>query len=790
LATVSLAALMVTGVAVPAPAASAEPPAFFVPGLERPVQLVRDKWGVPHIYAQSAGDAFQAQGFNAAHERLFQIDLWRRRGLGLLSEVLGPSYTAQDRATRLFLYRGDMQREWDSYGREARMAATRFTAGINAYVDWLAKNPQALPEEFRHLGYTPARWQPEDVVRIRSHGLTRNLTSEVERAKVTCAAGVEADQVRVRLQPEWHTSVPHGFDPCAVPDDVLATFDLATRNVTFSGGTVRSLPATPDEAMEGSNNWTISPSRTATGRPILANDPHRAHSAPSLRYISHLSAPGLDVIGAGEPAQPGISIGHNDTVAFGLTIFPLDQEDLYVYQLDPNDHSRYRYGDGWERITKLTEQVPVAGRPAENVELPFTRHGPIIKVDEQRHLAYAVRTAWLQPGMSPYYGSLQFLRARNFTDFTNAMRNWGAPTENQVYADTSGNIGWVPGGLAPRRQGYDGLLPVPGDGRYEWNGFFNGDDLPRAYNPSQGFFATANQFNLPPDFPHQEKKIGFEWSNPSRHQRIVDVLSANSHSTIADSVALQSDQLSLPARQIVALLRDLPAEPGVDMLRSWDGVESAESAPAALFEVWRKRHLGPAFVKAVLPARAAELIDQPDAAVLVDALEHPEQWFGTDARAKRDELLRSTLESAYAEVSKLLGSNPAAWQWGNLQYSLFEHPLAASSDKATRERLNVGPFPRGGSELTVNASSFRNSDFQHTAGASFRMVLDVGNWDASRAVNTPGQSGNPADPHYRDLADTWRTGGTFPLVYSRSAVERNAEARTVLLPGRSDPVQR
>ncbi|HEX8760326.1 MAG TPA: penicillin acylase family protein [Pseudonocardiaceae bacterium] len=783
-ALMSATLVIALGLATPVPVAGGEPSVYLVPGLDRPAQLIQDKWGVPHIYAQSTEDVFLAQGFNAARERLFQIDLWRRRGLGLLSEVFGPSYVDQDAATRLFLYRGDMTAEWESYGPEAAMAATRFTAGVNAYVDWLARNPGLLPEEFRRLGYTPARWRPEDVVRIRSHGLTRNLTSEVARSGVACVAGPEADQVRVRLEPDWHTSVPAGFDPCVVPDDVEHTFELATQNVEFTGADLRVVPIMSEEAVEGSNNWTIAPSRTATGRPILANDPHRAYSAPSLRYIAHLSAPGLDVIGAGEPAQPGISLGHNGTVAFGLTTFRMDQEDLYVYQLDPNDHGRYRFGDGWERMIVRHEQIPVAGEKPRNVELPFTRHGPVIKVDGQRNLAYAVRTAWLQPGMSPYYGSLRLLRARNFAEFQGSMRNWGAPTLNQVYADTRGNIGWVPGGLAPRRQGYDGLLPVPGDGRYDWSGFYDGDDLPRAYNPPQGFIATANQLNLPPDFPYRERKIGFEWANPSRFTRITNVLSANPGSSVADSAQLQNDQLSLSAQRIVALLKNLPVP---EMLRNWDGVESVDSGPAALFEVWSKQHLGPAFVKAVLPAAAARLVGQPDPAVLLDALEHPEAWFGTDAVAKRDQLLTTTLDTAYPDVVTLLGPDPATWKWGDLQYSLFEHPLSPVVDETTRARLNVGPFPRGGSELTVNASSFQNNDFRHISGPSFRMVLDVGNWDASLAVNTPGQSGVPDSPHYRDLAGQWRSGAYFPLLYSRSEVERNAERRIVLLPDAGHP---
>lgn len=315
-------------------------PVRLVEGLNMPVRVVVDKWGVPHIYASNTADLFFAQGYNAARDRMFQMDLWRRKGLGQLSEVFGESFVAQDRAARLMLYRGDMDQEWNSYGPEGRLAATRFADGINSYVDHLRATPSALPDEFKKFSYQPARWAAQDVVRIRAHGLSQNLTSEVARAKIACVGGIEADRFRTTLQPAHQPAVPAGLDPCSVPADVLRDFTLATGGL--AGG-----PATGSQ--EGSNAWVLAKSRTTTGRPILANDPHRAMTTPSLRYMAHLNAPGIDVIGAGEPFAPGIAIGHNDVSAFGLTISAMDQEDLYVYELDPADPGRYRYGSGWER---------------------------------------------------------------------------------------------------------------------------------------------------------------------------------------------------------------------------------------------------------------------------------------------------------------------------------------------------------------------------------------------------------------------------------------------------------
>ncbi|MBB5958559.1 penicillin amidase [Saccharothrix tamanrassetensis] len=775
-------------VAAPATAGAIRVAVHPVSGLNSPVNLVVDRWGVPHIYAQSSSDAFLAQGFNAARDRMFQIDLWLRKGLGRLAEVFGPQYVEQDRASRLFLYRGDMQREWASYGPEAKDAATRFAAGVNAYVDWLEHNPNALPEEFKQLKYKPKRWTPEDVVRIRLHALSYNLTSEVERARVACVVDVDLDRLRVRLEPEHKTVVLRGFDPCTLPEDVLGTYNLAKNGVQFTAGRLREVPVSPRANVQGSNNWAIGPSRTTTGRPILANDPHRGIGVPSSRYLAHLNAPGLDVIGAGEAFAPGISIGHNETSGFGLTVFQADQEDLYVYELDPADPGRYRYGGGWEDFTKVTEQVPVAGGGKQAVELSYTRHGPVIKVDAAHNRAYAVRAAWLEPGMSPYYGSMRYLRAKSFGEFREAVEHWGAPPLNHVYADTKGDIGWVVGALVPKRTNFDGLLPVPGDGRYEWNGFHSGKDLPRDHNPERGFVATANEFNLPPDYP-KDRQLGYEWAEPSRHQRITEVLSAKPKSSLADTTVLQNDQLTVIARRMVKLLQRLPAEdPGtriaLDMLRGWDGVEHPDSAAAALFEVWLANHLGPGFVSQVLPEPAAELVYSPDITVLMEALENPDEWFGPDGAEVRDGLLLATLTGAFEEVDYRLGGKPADWKWGKLQQTTFDHPAAALVGEEVAKKWNVGPFPRGGSWNTVDVSvsyDFGNG-FTHLGGASFRMALDVGNWDASQVVNTPGQSGDPNSPHYRDLAELWRTGKYFPLLYSRAAVMANAKQIILLLP--------
>jgi penicillin G amidase len=768
-----------------------------VAGLQAPAKILIDVWGIPHIYAANEHDLFFLQGFNAARDRLWQIDLWRKRGLGLLAKDFGPAYIEQDKALRQFLYRGDMNAEWASYGPKAKSYADAFVAGINAYVADVQSGKRARPIEFKIAGTMPDLWSAEDVVRVRSHGLTRNVASEVKRSLVACAAGLDVDRFRVKLEPAWTTKIPQGLDPCSVPKGVLAAYDLATRPVAFAKAEDRKarLEHDPDRYLTeadqqrdtiGSNNWVVAPERTATGRAILANDPHREHSVPSLRYIVGLNAPGISVIGAGEPALPGISIGHNDTIAFGLTIFNVDQEDLYVYELNPENPDQYRYRDGWESMKVVHEKIEVRGEAPRDIELKFTRHGPVIYSDAANKRAFAIRSVWFEPGTSAYFGSSDYMTAKDWNGFVAAMKRWGAPSENQVYADVKGNIGWIPAARTPRRVNYDGLMPVPGDGRYEWQGFIDNDQLPRVYRPSQGFFATANQMNLPAVYPVAERKVGFEWSDPARWQRIVEVLKSKPKMTLADAMDLQNDDTSMLARRLVKLLQplssdDANAKKGLELLKNWDARDQADSAAAAIYEVWISNHLGAALLKAVAP-KAASLIAPEASSIspIVAYLEAPDQSLGENPAAARDRILRESLGEAVAEVSDKLGADSTMWRWGRLHVAEFHHALMPLADKATAAQLQVGPLAFGGAANVPHAGTYRRSDYHLTAGASFRMVLDVGNWDASRTINTPGQSGDPFSGHYRDLAPLWATGQYVPLLYSRAAVEAaTAEAITL-----------
>ncbi|UNT00132.1 penicillin acylase family protein [Streptomyces tubbatahanensis] len=779
---------------------------FAVPGLAEPVEILVDRWGVPHLYAGSRADLFLAQGFNAARERLFQLDLWRRRGLGLLSEVLGADYVEHDRAARLFLYRGDMAEEWAAYGPGTQEMARSFVTGVNAYVTLVHEDPSRfLSPEFAALDYAPAHWHHSDLARIRTHGLFYNVRQEVARALTLRDFGPEAEELRKVRDPLGHRlTVPEGLDLDVVPDDVLRVYELATTPPW-------SPRAQPSQRPDGSNNWVLAPSRTATGRPLLANDPHRALTLPSLRAVAHLSAPGLDVIGAGEPALPGISIGHNGHLAFGLTIFPVDQEDLYVYRTAPGDPRAYAYGDGWERMTCVTEEIPVRDAEPVRTQLWFTRHGPVVRERPERDAAFAVRAAWLGPGMAPYLGSAGYMDATTPDAFTRALRRWGAPGENQVYAATDGTVGWCPAARVPRRRGWDGTLPVPGDGTYEWDGFLDAGDLPSTRDPAAGWLATANQYNLPPGYPHGERPVTHDWYAPTRYERCAEALAARDDWSAEDCVRLQTDYVSLPARLILPRLAGLRGEEprartGLAVLRGWDGRLAADSGAAALFEVWYRRHLRPALLREALrPAAVSASTGPRDAARRLGAAVRrvtPADGEAMDPRVderlldapetegRLGPLLLDTLGEAVADVAALLGADPAGWAWGALHRAALVHPvaglLARQGVRDVPDWCRLPALPRGGSAETVGAAGYL-AGFAQSDGASFRMVVDVGEWDGSLAMNSPGQSGDPRSEHYADLYPAWASDGAFPLVYSRARVEEETTHRIVLSPARVTP---
>ncbi|MGE6742887.1 penicillin acylase family protein [Allorhizobium pseudoryzae] len=772
-----------------------------IAGLQNRAEIRVDRWGIPHIRADNETDLFFLQGFNAARDRLWQLDLWRKRGLGLLAADFGPGYLAQDHAARHFLYRGDMDAEWRSYAADARAICTAFAEGVNAYIALCEAEPERLPPEFALFGTRPARWQPDDVVRIRSHALTRNGVSEILRANVMAMADAVTDLLRFELDPPVEPKLAEGLSFEDIPLEAMRLFKLATAPVTFER---ERLSATLADAWlwtevtdlgevvqrsveEGSNNWAVHGSRTQTGRPILASDPHRAHAVPSLRYLVHLDAPGLNVIGTGEPSAPGISIGHNDRTAFGLTIFGADQEDIYVYVTSAGEPDLYQYGAGWEKIERIDQAFAVKGHDEQTLTLSFTRHGPVLHEDSQRCRAVAMRTVWHSPGSAAYLGSLSYMRSVSTEAFAGCLSRWGTPSVNHVSADVEGNIGWFTAGFTPVRHNWQGLLPVPGDGSHEWDGFLAPQDLPRSVNPAAGFVASANEMNLPADRDPSAPSIGHEWAEGSRARRIKAVLAADRSHTLAASMALQTDVYSRPAEVVVILLKKICRAASLDathklslqLFDAWDYRLDAGSAAAALFEVWWMKHLRPGLLARFAPDQAVrQLLIPGDFDRLLALLQTPEPAWSTK---ERNALMLSTLAKGWDDCATRLGSDAAAWRWGDLHRALFEH--AASRVKPAAEaEWNVGPLAVGGSRSTPMHAAYRLGDFGVNAGASVRLVMDVGSWDESVCVNTPGQSGDPRSPHYADLSGPWSRGDYVPLLYSRDRVEEATVHLIRLLP--------
>ena len=775
-------------------AVSTRPPAqesesLTIPGLDQEVEILRDRFGISHIYAQNQRDLFFAQGFSVARDRLFQLELWRRQATGTASELLGRSALQQDTGARLLRARVDMKEEMRHYHPDGEEIITSFVAGINAFIDLTKSTPDLLPPEFEWLGITPGHWTPEVVV-SRHNGLYRNAGTEIRMAQRVQTSGGEAVLRQSSFQPPISSlELPEGLDPSTLPNGIMTLQRASRTQLRFRpehidprfrrSGEIPPLPTATnslpgDQPTEGSNNWVVSGSRTFSKKPIMANDPHRSQQIPSLRYWVHLVAPGWNVVGAGEPSLPGVSVGHNEFGAWGLTIFGIDQEDLYVYETNPANPDQYRYLGQWEDMRILHEDIAIKDEPPETVTLKYTRHGPVLYEDPQNNRAYSLRAAWLEVGGAPYLASLRMDQARTWEEFREACRFSHTPSENMVWADVEGNIGWQSVGIAPIRRNWYGLMPVPGDGRYEWDGFLPIRELPHVLNPEEGFFATANEFNLPDGYPH---RLGYSWSSPFRVRRIQEVLATSRKFTVLDNMQLQHDELSLPARGMIPLLEgcaftDPRAARAAELLLAWDYVMAQESAAAAIFSDWRGR------VSAAV-GRLQPGGGRVSASDLIGLLAAPDGRFGVAPVAGRDRVLTESLVQSVDSLTGIFGEDISSWHHGDVRqhHIRLRHPLARLVDEDLAALLNPPPKPRGGTGNTVNQTG---SGQNQTSGASFRIIADTANWDHSVGTNNPGQSGNYESPHYSDLYELWGAGKYFPVLYSRDKVESATENRTLL----------
>ena len=777
-----------------------------VDGLDRPVEILKDNWGISHIYAETEHDLFFAQGYNAARDRLFQFEIWRAQATGTTAEILGPRAIARDHGTRLFKFRGHMGSEMSHYHPRGVDIIASFVHGVNAYIDEALEDPDALPLPFHLLGIEPRHWT-EEVVISRHQGLLGNIGAELRIGRAVCLIGDE----QVKELQYFHPHEPDlSLDPLIdceslLENDILGLYNAYRRSIQFEPddivlaehragdaaftqlaavlrGEERELNKRAIDDI-GSNNWVVSGDLTQDGWPMMINDPHRAQSVPSLRYWAHLIGPGWNVIGGGEPEIPGISIGHNEYGAWGLTVFNTDGEDLLVYETNPENPDQYRFQGQWETIRIIEETIEVKGGDPVTVELKYTRHGPVTFEDAQRNLAYAVRPAWMEFGGAPYLASLRMNQSRNWEEFVEASNYSNIPGENMVWADRDGNIGWQAVGIAPIRRNFSGLVPVPGDGRYEWDGYLPIKAKPSEYNPARGYIETSNSNYTPPDFPYLDA-IAYTWTDPYRWARGSEVLESGRKFSMMDMIELQHDYLSIPARSLVPMLRGLRAgdervEQARRRLLDWNHVLDADSFEAGIYVAFERQLLDNIELLKV-PEEAQSLLTI-GMKTMIDMLLAPDGDFGDDPIAGRDAFLLDTLAQAVDTLTGKFGADMEDWVYGqeNYKHALIRHPLAPAVNEDMRERLNVGPLPRGGNSYTLGNTG---SGDNQTSGASFRIFVDTRDWDNTLGMNAPGQVGDPDSPLYDNLFELWANDRVFPAFYSRDKIETVLYEKLVLQP--------
>lgn len=712
-----------------------------LPGLRDSVEVIRDRWGVPHIYALTLDDLFFAQGFVQAQDRLWQMEMYRRTWEGRLAEIMGPSYLPHDRLARLLRWRGPFdQREWSSYHPEGRRIFEAFARGVNAFI---IQAGDRLPVEFRLTGLRPEPWTAEiALLRTQTAMPTGDALAELRLAREVARLGADSANRTARPSPYRDLAVPKDVDLTLIGPEVLAALSALRTGVVrpellpgYREAEARPGPdRSPPEGPPGSNNWVLSRSRTASGHVLLANDPHRSVSNPSIRYVVHLNGPGWNVIGATEAVLPGVMIGHTDRIAWGLTIVGTDQADVYVEEVNPADRNQVRFRGAWEPLRLVHDTIRVKGGPSVVAIFKFSRHGPIFSEDTVHHRAYALRSTMYERGSAGYLSALRYPALTDCREFLDAQAFYLAPTENMICGDTGGNIAWQASGAAPRRPGWHGRLPVAGTGEFEWEGLR--DDLPRELNPGRGWIATANHDIHPAGY---DPPLFFK-SGPQRgrYDRIAAVLSEGSGFSIAVLQALQHDAYSTQGARDVPLFRgwtaaDSGVERGRQALAGWDAQHRRGSLAAALYRFASRR--------------------------LTDEVRAP----GTPADRRRM-LLEGAIAAGLDSLRSVLGPDPSEWRWGRLNRSALAHSLVRAYD--------IAPVERDG-----------GAGFVAATGATYRQIIDLEDLDASVATNLPGQSGQPGSPFYGNLVESFGRGEYFPLLFSRPAVERAAAHRLALVPG-------
>jgi penicillin G amidase len=727
-----------------------------VPGLKEPVEILRDLNGMPHIYAKNDDDMFFAQGYVMAQDRLWQLEMWRRWREGRLAEIYGPQAVEFDARARLMAFRGPWdEKEWTSYHPDAERLFTAWANGLNA---WVAQNQNNLPVEFKLTGIKPAPWTATTLtlrwaeIGLDSAGNTpaQELRLAMDVAKIGAAAANKA----IAPDPWDELVVPEGLDVKLITDDVIEAVNRGDGN-PFGSDALPPLEIVPEyrhlisalqsarvssepQDEDGSNNWVVSGKLSPTGTPIVSNDPHREIEMPSLRYFVHLVSPGWNVIGGTEPPYFGVDGGSNENMAWGFTFAGIDMVDTFVEETNPADPNQTMYNGSWEPMRIIREEIPVKGEEKPRiVELKFTRHGPVFFEDLTHHRAYVAKSVNQQPGTAAFKGSLKLAQATSCEDFFDRAMFWKVPTHNLICGDKKGNIALQVSGLTPDRAGWNGRLPVPGTGKYEWKGFRS--DLPREMNPERGYIATANDNTHPPGYKGRpvlfKTTVGVE---VSRIARIRQMLGTGQKFGVEDHERMQHDAYSLRAERDLPLFKGWTStgaevEKARTMIEGWDRVLSKDSVPAAIYVRWT----------ATEAARQRET--------------------GKVKGAKGQTLVETGLRQAIDRMTEDWGADRNQWRYGRINRSTLDHQFIPE--------YSLPAVERPGGFNTVNAT-----------GANFRRIIDLSNVDNSAWTNAPGQSGQPGSPFYGNNRELLASGQYHPLPHTRAGVDKIVRYKLTITP--------
>ncbi|MFA7278539.1 MAG: penicillin acylase family protein [Sterolibacterium sp.] len=760
-----------------------------LPGLLAPAEIQRDHHGIPHIYAQTLRDANFALGFAHAQDRLWQMEMNRRISAGRLAELFGPVSLDTDRFLRTLGIRRVSLATWDKLDADTRSIFEAYTDGVNAF---LAINDKPLPPEFILLGHRPEPWSAIDSVAwIKMMAWDLNSSWRPELLRMQLAGRLSTRQVQEFLPPYPGDTAP------ALPDlgALYASFATAATRIAAAA------PAQPPEGI-GSNNWVVDGSRSTSGKPLLANDPHLGLTAPGVWYFAHLDTPTEHVIGATLPGVPMVVLGRNDRIAWGFTNTAPDVQDLFIERLDPADAAFYDTPEGRQRFVMVSERIKVKGQADTLMTVRISRHGPMIsdafaEAARATPKGYALAFAWttLREDDLSVQALVRLGRARNWNEFIDAMRDFHSPQQNIVYADVAGNIGYIAPGRVPLRRtdnDLNGLAPAPGWlAQYDWQGFIPFEALPQQFNPASGAIATANEKITPPDYKYW---ITSQWEPPFRAMRIAELLAARQQHDLASFAAMQADIRSLYVREVLPLLLAAPlnnaaAQRAADLLRNWDGTMASELVEPLLVSAWLRELTRLVYADELGELFVANWAERP--IFMLNVLRNHEgqgRWCDDVATPQPETcagMIARALDLALADLSRRFGPDMAQWRWGDAHVAVSEHhPFSQQELLAPwfelRQRVSGDTWTL---DVGRTAPNHQTQPFATRHAASLRGIYDLADPDRSLYMHSSGQSGNLFSSLYGDLNPPWAAMAYLPMSMNRADIAPHQLGTLRLLPG-------